>query len=209
MTHTFSVQAIISSRKYTYIILTTLSPPLYSKTEIYRYTLFNWFLFKNIDCGYLLESPPRGDSNEYPQFMFWAQICKISEFLPENFQFRMLKFLIYLNRRVCVMRELCIWVATSEQKRKKKKKKKKTCAPSEDWDQPVHSHSLVRSLTGRILNSQRCKVFLFVCFFVFVFFFQADNKDFYQTVWPETLLGAYARIFVFVTFLLIYNSSQL
>ena len=25
---------------------------------------------QNIDCGYSLEPPPRGGSNEYPQFMF-------------------------------------------------------------------------------------------------------------------------------------------
>ena len=27
-------------------------------------------LLKNIDCGYLLEPPRRGDSNEYPQSVF-------------------------------------------------------------------------------------------------------------------------------------------
>ena len=35
---------------------------------------------QNIDCGYSLESPRRGSSNEYPQSMFWAEIWKISEF---------------------------------------------------------------------------------------------------------------------------------
>ena len=28
----------------------------------------------NIDCGYSLEPPRRGGSNEYPQSMFWAEI---------------------------------------------------------------------------------------------------------------------------------------
>ena len=28
------------------------------------------FLLKNIDCGYSLEPPRRGGSNEYPHFMF-------------------------------------------------------------------------------------------------------------------------------------------
>ena len=37
------------------------------------------FLLKNIDCGYWLEPPRRGCSNEYPQSMFWAEIWKISE----------------------------------------------------------------------------------------------------------------------------------
>ena len=36
---------------------------------------------KNIDCGYSLEPPRRGGSNEYPQSMFWAEIWKLSEFL--------------------------------------------------------------------------------------------------------------------------------
>ena len=44
-------------------------------------------MLKNIDCGYALESPRHGSSNEYPQFMFLAEIRKISEFLSENFQF--------------------------------------------------------------------------------------------------------------------------
>ena len=44
-----------------------------------------------------------GDSNEYPQSMFWAEMWKISQFLSENFQFLEVKFSIYLNRRVFVM----------------------------------------------------------------------------------------------------------
>ena len=31
-------------------------------------------LLNNIDCGYSLEPPRRGGSNEYPQSMFWAEI---------------------------------------------------------------------------------------------------------------------------------------
>ena len=29
---------------------------------------------QNIDCGYSLEPPQRGGSNEYTQSMFWAEI---------------------------------------------------------------------------------------------------------------------------------------
>ena len=65
------------------------------------------FLLKNIDCGYSLEPPRRGGSNEYPQYMFWAELWKISEFLSENFQFFCGEifniFSIYLNMRVFVM----------------------------------------------------------------------------------------------------------
>ena len=28
---------------------------------------------QNIDCGYTLEPPHRGGSNEYPQSMFWSK----------------------------------------------------------------------------------------------------------------------------------------
>ena len=59
--------------------------------------IFFLFLLKNIDCGYSLEPPRRGGSNEYPQSMFWAKIWKISEFLTENFQF--------LEVKVCYMFE--------------------------------------------------------------------------------------------------------
>ena len=58
-----------------------------------------------MDCGYSLEPPRRGSSNEYPQSMFWAEIWKISQFF---FYLKILNFLeekcpIYLNRRVFVM----------------------------------------------------------------------------------------------------------
>ena len=64
-------------------------------------------LFKNIDCGYLLEPPRRGGSNEYPQSIFWAEMWKNISFfvffLSENFQFLEVKVSIYLNRRVSIM----------------------------------------------------------------------------------------------------------
>ena len=40
---------------------------------------------QNIDCGYSLEPPRRGGSNEYPQSMFWAEIWKISDYFIWNF----------------------------------------------------------------------------------------------------------------------------
>ena len=42
---------------------------------------------QKIDCGYSLEPPPRGGSNDYARSIFWAKIWKISEFLSENFSF--------------------------------------------------------------------------------------------------------------------------
>ena len=42
---------------------------------------------QSIDCGYSLEPPRWGGSNEYPQSMFWAETWKISEFLIWKFSF--------------------------------------------------------------------------------------------------------------------------
>ena len=38
---------------------------------------------QNIDCGYLLELPWWGGSNEYPQSMFWAEIRNLM-YTPVN-----------------------------------------------------------------------------------------------------------------------------
>ena len=67
------------------------------------YTIFFLFLLKTIDCGYSLEPPHWGSSNEYPQFMFWAEIWKnIDFFIWKFFQF-LESIYRYLKRRVFVM----------------------------------------------------------------------------------------------------------
>ena len=43
---------------------------LKNSSENFRY--FQNFA-QNIDCGYSLEPPRRGSSNEYPQSMFWIK----------------------------------------------------------------------------------------------------------------------------------------
>ena len=64
---------------------------------------------QNIDCGYSLEPPRlepprRGGSNEYPQSIFWAEICKISDFFYlKIFIFWVETFSVYLNRHVFVI----------------------------------------------------------------------------------------------------------
>ena len=67
-----------TSRKHAYIILTPLKLHFYkSKTWVFRgINYFSYFAKKkkNIDCGYSLEPPRRGGSNEYPQSMFCAEI---------------------------------------------------------------------------------------------------------------------------------------
>ena len=39
---------------------------------------------QNIDCGYSLEPPHRGGSNEYPQSMFWAERWGGSNEYPQS-----------------------------------------------------------------------------------------------------------------------------
>ena len=50
---------------------------IFSALEIENFQLkkFDIFLIfaQNIDCGYTLEPPRRGGSNEYPQSMFWSK----------------------------------------------------------------------------------------------------------------------------------------
>ena len=45
------------------------------KNENFTRKILTFFLLfaQNIDCGYSLEPPRRGGSNEYPQSMFWSK----------------------------------------------------------------------------------------------------------------------------------------
>ena len=43
------------------------------------------FLYKNICCGYSLESPYQGDPNEYPQHVFDGEISKTIPYLSPTF----------------------------------------------------------------------------------------------------------------------------
>ena len=48
------------------------------KNDNFQMKYFDIFLIfaQNIDCGYTLEPPQRGGSNEYPQSMFWSKTKK-------------------------------------------------------------------------------------------------------------------------------------
>ena len=46
--------------------------------------IFFLFLNENICCGYSLEAPRRGASNEYDKICFLSEIRKISAFLDEK-----------------------------------------------------------------------------------------------------------------------------
>ena len=62
---------VFHHEKHTYISFDPLKPHFYIvKLGFTGHSLFFLFLLKNIDCGYSLEPPRRGGSNEYPQSMF-------------------------------------------------------------------------------------------------------------------------------------------
>ena len=66
----------MSLRKLAHAIYTDF---LALKIETFQLKIFDIFLIfaQNIDCGYTLEPPRRGGSNEYPQSMFWRKNKKI------------------------------------------------------------------------------------------------------------------------------------
>ena len=72
------------SEPYHYENLAMQYTEIFSVVKIENFVgkIFNYFLFlQNIDCGYTLEPPRRGGSNEYPQSMFWSKNKK-NQFTP-------------------------------------------------------------------------------------------------------------------------------
>ena len=69
-------------RKYAYSNIKKISPPKTEKFQVKNSDIFQ-ISAQNIDCGYSLEPPRRGGSNEYAQSMFWAEIRKIM-YAPVN-----------------------------------------------------------------------------------------------------------------------------
>ena len=63
------------------------------KIENFQIKNGNWFLIsaQNIDCGYSLEPPRRGGSNEYPQSMFLSRNKKMMH-TPVNPSFTLYKW---------------------------------------------------------------------------------------------------------------------
>ena len=72
----------IALRKHAYSNILKISPPKTENFQIKKSDIFHNSA-QNIDCGYSLEPPRRGGSNEYPQSMFWAEIRKIM-YTPVN-----------------------------------------------------------------------------------------------------------------------------
>ena len=60
-------------RKHAYSNILKILPPKSEKFQIKNSYIFH-ISAQNIDCGYSLEPPRRGGSNEYLQYMFLAEI---------------------------------------------------------------------------------------------------------------------------------------
>ena len=71
-----------SLRKHAYSNILKILPPKNENFQIEFFYIFH-ISTQNIDCGYSLEPPRRGGSNEYPQSMFLAEIRKIM-YTPVN-----------------------------------------------------------------------------------------------------------------------------
>ena len=78
-----------SLRKHAYSNILKILPP---KTEKFQMKNSDIFLIsaQNIDCGYSLEPPLRGGSNEYPQSMFLSRNKKNNVY-PCKTQFYFIK----------------------------------------------------------------------------------------------------------------------
>ena len=76
-------------RKHAYSNILKILPPKHENFQIKNFDIFH-ISAQNIDCGYSLEPPRWGGSNEYPQSMFWAQIRKII-YTPVNPSFTSVK----------------------------------------------------------------------------------------------------------------------
>ena len=63
--------------KHAYSKILKILPPKNENFQIKNSDIFH-ISDQNIDCGYLLEPPCRGSSNEYPQSMFLSRNKKIN-----------------------------------------------------------------------------------------------------------------------------------
>ena len=78
-----------SFRKHAYSKIMKILPPKNENFQI-KILIFFHISAQNIDCGYLLEPPQQGGSNEYPQSMFLSRNKKNNAY-PYKPQFHYIK----------------------------------------------------------------------------------------------------------------------
>ena len=76
-------------RKHAYSKILKILPPKNENFQIKNSDVFH-ISAQNMDCGYSLEPPHWGGSNEYPQSMFWAELRK-KKYTPVNPSFYYIK----------------------------------------------------------------------------------------------------------------------
>ena len=69
MSRNVTCTILFSLRKQVYSNILKILPPKNENFQMKNSDIFR-ISTQNIDCGYLLEPPRRGGSNEYPQSMF-------------------------------------------------------------------------------------------------------------------------------------------
>ena len=69
-------QHIANTLRIAYLNILSILPPKYEIFQVKKYNVFQ-ISAQNIDCGYSLEPPRRGGSNEYLQSLFWGEIRKL------------------------------------------------------------------------------------------------------------------------------------
>ena len=80
---------LIPLRKQAYLNILKVLPPNNENFQLKYSDIFN-ISAQNIDCGYSLEPPRRGGSNEYPQSMFLSRNKKNNVY-PSQPQFYYIK----------------------------------------------------------------------------------------------------------------------
>ena len=63
----------VTLQKHAYSNIYKISPPKPEKFQIKKKSDIFHISAQNIDCGYSLEPPRQGGSNEYPQYMFLSR----------------------------------------------------------------------------------------------------------------------------------------
>ena len=119
--------------KHAYSNILKISPPKNKSFQIKNSDIFH-ISAQNIDCGYSLEPPRRGGSNEYPQSMFLSRNKKKNVY-PCKPQFYYIKVGFkggsILYRYVFVMLALLLWSQVQAEV-KWVEKQKKICGKAHD-----------------------------------------------------------------------------
>ena len=143
-----------------------------------------------MDCGYSLEPPRRGGSNEYPQCMFRAEIWKISQFLC-------LKILNFWRRNF-----LYIWIGVFSQwifngRIRIDNDTMFICTDNEDWSDCGFASWLGHSITKTYLyNFDPLKPHFYIVklgyrgVYTFFFLFLLKNIDFWYSLEPPRRGGS-------------------